>query len=224
MGTTVTILILLLYVLLLGWGIYFKSYLTKKADNLATKEDFKDLKQQTSELRQATKEIEAKIDDQMWNRQRQWELKRDILVDVIKAMGEARNAQYGVIAAWTGAKSDSTEAAQNQWRIKKSETSELWRQAAGRLEGCRIMAAILGDPNINDTLRGYGNALRYAYKAITNNEPEEHFTQLMETLNQYDRETLAAARTALGIIGTATSQSNESSGAPIPDPSTPAAK
>jgi flagellar basal body-associated protein FliL len=75
MGTITTILLLVLYGLFLAGGIYFESYFNMKGENLATKEDFKELKSQTAELRQATKEIEAKIDNQIWSGQRQWELK-----------------------------------------------------------------------------------------------------------------------------------------------------
>jgi hypothetical protein len=100
MGTITAILILVLYGLMLVGGIYFKSYFDKKGENLATKEDFKDLKTQTAELRQTTKEIEAKIDDQVWNRQRQWELKRDILFDATKRLSDADNKLLSLNTFW----------------------------------------------------------------------------------------------------------------------------
>lgn len=42
-------------------GAYFGAYFREKGKNLATKEDFIDLKEQTRALTQATKEIEAII-------------------------------------------------------------------------------------------------------------------------------------------------------------------
>src|SRR5665213_1700042 len=92
MGLTITVLLVLLNAIIVGTGIYLRAYLDKKAENLATKEDFRDLKIQTAELRQTTKEIEAKIDDQLWNRQRQWELKRDIVLELVKVMKEFEQA------------------------------------------------------------------------------------------------------------------------------------
>lgn len=69
-------------------GSYLAGYLKTKGENLATKEDFKDLKEQTRELKQTTKEIEAKIDDQVWNRQRQWEMKRDVLIEFARTLSD----------------------------------------------------------------------------------------------------------------------------------------
>jgi hypothetical protein len=47
---------------------YLAGYMKKKGENLATKEDLDDLVKQVSAVTQATKAIEAKITDQMWNR------------------------------------------------------------------------------------------------------------------------------------------------------------
>lgn len=69
-----------------GVGAYFGAYLKKKGENIATKEDFNDLKEQTRQLTHATKEIEARISDESWDRQRGWELKRDLLLRMVVAM------------------------------------------------------------------------------------------------------------------------------------------
>ena len=95
MGIIFEISILVINAGILLFGLYLKSYFSKKGENLATKEDFKELKAQTAELRQATKEIEAKIDDQVWSRQRQWEMKRDILLEATKRITEANDAVWG---------------------------------------------------------------------------------------------------------------------------------
>ena len=73
-------------------GSYLAGYLKKKGDNLATKEDFDDLKKQTRELTQTTKEIEAKINDQVWNRQRQWEMQRDVLIEYARTISDFEQA------------------------------------------------------------------------------------------------------------------------------------
>ena len=41
----------------------------------------------------STKEIEAKIDNQVWSGQRQWELKRDALLATVSALRRAHNAR-----------------------------------------------------------------------------------------------------------------------------------
>jgi hypothetical protein len=50
-----------------GLGAYFGAYLKRKGENYATKED-------VAEITRITKEIEAKISDDTWARQRRWDL------------------------------------------------------------------------------------------------------------------------------------------------------
>ena len=121
------------------------------------------------------------------------------LVEVIRAMGEVRNAQYGVIAAYRAARQATPEDQQTIWLAKKTETIETWRLATEKLESGRILAAVLGDATLNDALRNFNTSVRQAYRSITKNESEAQFNESMELLNRYDRESLAAARAALGI-------------------------
>lgn len=69
-------------------GAYLGSYLKKKGENLARREDIEGLVEQVSAVTKATKEIEAKISSNVWDRQKQWELKRDLLLDAVKRMDE----------------------------------------------------------------------------------------------------------------------------------------
>jgi hypothetical protein len=71
---------------------FFVSYAKKSGENLATKEDLKNLVEQVKAVTQATKEIEARISGDLWDKQKRWELKRDILLDTAKALNEARLA------------------------------------------------------------------------------------------------------------------------------------
>lgn len=105
-----------------GVGAYVGSYLKKRGENLATKDDFDDLKEQTRQLTQATKEIEARISDQLWNRQRRWELKRDTLLEATKRLTEVNDAIYGWVAVMSYPQSrskrdldDELSAPVNRW-------------------------------------------------------------------------------------------------------------
>ncbi|WP_058186695.1 hypothetical protein [Terracidiphilus gabretensis] len=64
-----------------GIGGYFGAYLKQKGENLATKEDI-------AQITRAQEEIKAKISDDIWDRQKQWELKRDVVFDVIRALAD----------------------------------------------------------------------------------------------------------------------------------------
>ena len=81
-------------------GSYLASYLKKKGENLATHEDLGKLVKQMEAVTTATKEIEAKISDQVWNRQRQWELRRDALLAAAKALGGCHQAITDLAVAY----------------------------------------------------------------------------------------------------------------------------
>jgi hypothetical protein len=76
-------------------GSYLAGYLKKKGENLATKEDIQDLAAQTALLTQTAKEIEAKITDKVWDRQKRWELKRDQILQAVKGVSAVKNALIG---------------------------------------------------------------------------------------------------------------------------------
>ena len=79
---------------LLGFfGGYFKAYATKKGENRAMQEDI-------HKLTTITKEIEAKISGELWDRQKQWELKRDILYGAAKAINEVNDKLLALSTMW----------------------------------------------------------------------------------------------------------------------------
>jgi hypothetical protein len=63
-----------------GAGAYLGSYLKKKGENLATHEDIDKLVDQVKAVTKATKEIEAKISDDVWSRQKRWEVQQAALL------------------------------------------------------------------------------------------------------------------------------------------------
>jgi hypothetical protein len=69
-----------------GAGAYVASYLKKKGENLATHEDIDKLVEQVRAVTTTTKEIEAKISGELWDKQRHWEAKRDSLLGTVKSL------------------------------------------------------------------------------------------------------------------------------------------
>jgi hypothetical protein len=63
---------------------YMGSYMRKKGENLATHEDLDKLVKQLEATTNATKAIEARISHETWGRQKNWEMKRDALVSVVR--------------------------------------------------------------------------------------------------------------------------------------------
>lgn len=111
-------------------GSYLAGYLKKKGENLATKEDIR-------ELTQVTKEIEAKIDDRVWNRQRQWEMKKEIFIEATRIVAKADETLARTVTLYLSGRLTRTE-------IDRCE--EYWYQLAS--QGSSIM--IIADANTID--------------------------------------------------------------------------
>jgi hypothetical protein len=110
-----------------GWfGGYFGAYFNKKGENLATKEDI-------AEITERTKSIEAKISNEMWVGQRNWDLKRDAALEVMREAASFQESVIGLIAFWRAMHKTpgmmaipNPEAAANLDRYKRC-TGSFWR-------------------------------------------------------------------------------------------------
>ena len=87
-------------ILLLFWKSFLPAYLNKKGENLATHEDIDKLVAQVEAVTKATKKIEASISSEVWDRQKQWELKREILFDATKRLSEIDNELLSLNTFW----------------------------------------------------------------------------------------------------------------------------
>jgi hypothetical protein len=61
---------------------YFGKYIAKKAENLATHEDIQKLVDQVRE----TERVKAEIADRMWDRQRRWDAKKDLYLEIYSSL------------------------------------------------------------------------------------------------------------------------------------------
>jgi hypothetical protein len=65
-------------------GAYFK----RRAENLATHDDLDKLVAQMAAVTETTENIKAAISDDVWDRQKQWEMRRDTVFESMRALGE----------------------------------------------------------------------------------------------------------------------------------------
>lgn len=66
-------------------GSYLASYVKKKGENRAIREDL-------DKIVKSTKEIEEKISDDYWDRQKRWELRRDTVFEAARKVAKAIDA------------------------------------------------------------------------------------------------------------------------------------
>jgi hypothetical protein len=85
-------LYLILTFVVAGSGAYLGACLKKKVENLAANEHLGKLVDQIKVVTDTTKRIEADISQEVWDRKKQWEIKRDALMDVLREFGKLQMA------------------------------------------------------------------------------------------------------------------------------------
>ena len=202
-----------------GWKAFFKAYYSKRGENLATKDDFNDLKEQTRQLTIATKEIEAKIDDQVWNRQRRWEMKRDAVVSAIQAMSASEDALMVACSFYQMWRKDPT----NKLVTDGYQTETLkWKRKITIFESKRMIAKLICSDEFNAALAAVRLAIRGGMKQIMN-KTIESYDDIGPSVSPAVHAAVMAARKELGLPKETTPQSSGSSAAPSPDSTSPAA-
>ena len=88
-----------------GFVGFFSAYLNKKGENLAMHEDIR-------KLTAATKEIEAKISNEVWDRQKRWELRKDAAFEAVKELASVQRSLKMLLSAHTILGSDPQEESQ----------------------------------------------------------------------------------------------------------------
>jgi len=137
---------------------FLGSYAKKKGENLATHEDMENLVLQMAAVAQATKEIEAKISDEVWNRQRQWEMKRDALLSLAKSERIAGQALVRLDAAFSVAKRFpiGTPAAEEA----TTEATKAWLIASSALDEAMLQVSLVCEPEMGPRCDSFINLLR----------------------------------------------------------------
>jgi hypothetical protein len=122
---------------------YFGAYFKQRGRDQAIEDRFNKVLEQTKETTKATKKIEAKITDELWDRQKQWELKRDVLFLAMKNINER-------------------EVALIHLRKDDPPSVEAHRKAALHLDQANLLIAVTCAPDTNPAFDEYvkeGNSI-----------------------------------------------------------------
>ncbi len=146
-------------------GSYLGAYLKKKGENLATHEDIDKLVEQVSAVTTTTKMIEAKISDDVWRRQKHWELKRDVLFELMRKLRATNDALLHLRTVFA-------KALQNQAPQNQAEASRKWLAAIGEFEEATLLLDAVCGRELSATC----------------NDLTHHFLQLSKEITQFDQE------------------------------------
>jgi hypothetical protein len=126
-------------VLSAGIGAFIGTYLKKKAKNLATHEDLDKMVAQMAAITERTKSIEATISSEVWDKQKQWEMKREVLFEAAKRIAEVDGAlaSFGAITRLSeGEGGDTIYEALRKVR-------ERWTKASAAMDETLLLVAIV---------------------------------------------------------------------------------
>jgi hypothetical protein len=163
-------------------GIAVKTYVTKKAENLATRED-------VAAITQTTKSIEAKISDEFWNKQRQWELKRDVLFQAAVRLAEIDSTlldQFSIGQLVKDMKVKDVSAEQ-------SEAHDRWSKATRALDETILLVGIVCG---TETMMAIKNFRSVAYGLIVKLFEDKDAGAYSNSKDRYNKN-LEAARGAI---------------------------
>lgn len=111
------------------FGAVFRSYLTgyakKKGEILATQEDIDKLVGQVRAVTEATKKIEAEISSGVWDRQKRWEMKREVLFEAARKISQIDDA---TLSSSIVLKEDRSKRIQWEARTPSIEEQFAWEQ------------------------------------------------------------------------------------------------
>jgi hypothetical protein len=181
---------LLLTTLIGAWvGSFVGSYLKKKGENIATHEDINKLVEQVAAVTKTTKEIEAKISDEVWDRQRQWEVRKEALIELAKTLASFTNASISL---------DSAMRAIDPTGMAVGRALDDHARASGELEQAEAVATLV----CGEQMRQAFNELNVVLRQFTGDVLAKRFTEARGKLTTIVLKTRAlqkVMRTELGL-------------------------
>lgn len=124
-------------------GAYLSAYFKKKGENLATHEDIDKLVDEVAAVTTTTKKIEAEISGDMWDRQKRWELKRDVLLQGARRMADTQAAILeleGVLKVETQSSSSQTPRDMSQ---HQEQALAKWTSAMSAADETALLASVV---------------------------------------------------------------------------------
>ncbi len=174
-------------------GSFLAGYLRKKGENLATHEDINKLVTQVAAVTEATQSIEARISNEVWERQRQWEMKREALFEAVRAIGTMDDALITLNSTYTAAQA-AGEANPETWADRKSEALETWKLASSSFDRANRIAFLVCGKDVAAALLATGLLIRKIAKQIFSGDVQNYLKLAPELMSKMQTLELAIRR------------------------------
>ena len=156
-----------------GTGAYLGTYLKKKGEHLATHEDIDKLVDQVSAVTTATKQIETKISSDLWDRQKQWELKREILFDAAKKLSEVGNSLLSLQTFWQHLSQGKIEGEESRTHLESKYVTE-WHDCIRSFEETESLILVTCSRETIQAFAELGDLLRNTSSRIVSGDLEAY--------------------------------------------------
>lgn len=165
-------------------GSYFGAYFKKKGENLATHEDIDKVVDQVKAVTQTTKEIEAKISSDLWDRQKRWELKREVTFGAAKAAGAAKDTLAKMHGIYMTDKQNAAQGKPTRPN-KQSEAYAAFNKAADELDQAFMLVATVCGDELRNEVGGFAEFARNTAIEVAGGKPEKFLERTAECVGRY---------------------------------------
>jgi hypothetical protein len=178
-------------------GSYLAGYLKKKGENLATHEDIDKLVDQVRAVTTATQEIEARISNEVWDRQRSWELKKETLLDAARALAVFESA-VGRLNATYYALKDISDKDSPLYVKHEAKALTALSSASRSFDRAQLLVSLVSGKDVEKSFLVVNKMLMQLSKKITDGDSEVYSKSLPE-LRKAGHDLVVAVRKELGV-------------------------
>ena len=163
-----------------GFGAYCGAYLKQKRQGFATLEDITKCFDQLGAATKASKEIEDKITSELPARQKCWELKREVLFEAIRRVGEIEELLNNLNSILQIELKEPKEG-NLAWMEMKIGNNKKWSKATAHFAETKLFVAVTCGKETKEAFDSYGDLANELATAINNrtaNAYEKYFPEL----------------------------------------------
>jgi hypothetical protein len=124
-------------------GSWLGAYFKKKGENFATHEDIGKLVEQMSAVTRATKNIEAKISSDLWDRQKRWELRREVLFEATKRLADVEDGLLSLDSVLQVEQREQKKDDEPGWVEARHEKITKWSKASAAFDEARLLVCMV---------------------------------------------------------------------------------
>jgi hypothetical protein len=180
-----------------GLGAYCGSYLMQRGKNIATHEDIDKVVEQLRFVTQSTKEIEAKISSEVWDKQKRWELKREVLFEATRRVGEIEEL-LNTLNSILQVELKEPKEGDLPWMEMKIGNNKKWCKASAHFDETKLFVGVTCGKETKEAFEGYGKLAVDLVMAI-NKRSVDAYQKYFPELTVKHLAVRAAVRNELGV-------------------------